>query len=261
MRRLIQTLLFLAIIFFGPNIYAQNTPWSTTGNIGIGTTTASNKLSVVTSTYNDGLLVGFNGPSGGNLTGWTLLNGPSFQSGSFNGLTLPGDAGLIYGQSGGPLSFGFVIAPWMNGYTGIRLDKNGNVGIAVSDTKGYQLAVNGSAIFNKVVVKQYPNWPDYVFDSTYRLLPLKELHRYVKDNHHLPDIPSADSIASIGVDIGANQTALLRKIEELTLYAIAQDEELKKARQDRDDATAEIKKLQDRIDKIEILLNKNSKHE
>ena len=40
------------------------------------------------------------------------------------------------------------------------------------------------------------------------------------------------SVAAKGVDIGANQAALLRKIEELTLYIIKQDAELQKARQD-----------------------------
>jgi len=99
---------------------------------------------------------------------------------------------------------------------------NGNVGIGTSDTKGYKFAVNGDAVFNKVVVKPYP-WADYVFDSAYKLRPLENLAQYIRDNHHLPEIPSADSVEKAGIDVGANQAALLKKVEELTLYVIEQN--------------------------------------
>ena len=63
----------------------------------------------------------------------------------------------------------------------------------------------------KVVVKPYGSWPDYVFGNDYRLRPLGKLEKYIKDNHHLPDIPSADSVAKVGVDIGAGQAALVEE--------------------------------------------------
>jgi len=99
--------------------------------------------------------------------------------------------------------------------------------IGVQNNYGYQLAVNGSAIFNKAVVKLYPNWPDYVFDSTYQLAPLAKVEKYIKDHHHLPEIPSAGSVEKTGIDVGANQAALLKKIEELTLYLIQVNETVK----------------------------------
>jgi hypothetical protein len=40
----------------------------------------------------------------------------------------------------------------------------------------------------------------------------------------LPDVPSAVEVETKGLDLGDNQTILLKKIEELTLYVI----ELKK---------------------------------
>jgi len=113
--------------------------------------------------------------------------------------------------------------------------------IGVQTNYGYQLAVNGNAIFNKVVVKPYPNWSDYVFDSAYVLRPLDKVEQYIKDNHHLPEIPSADSVARAGIDVGANQAALLKKIEELTLYTIEQDKVLRETRKQLEKERAQIK--------------------
>jgi hypothetical protein len=97
---------------------------------------------------------------------------------------------------------------------------NGNVGVGTTDTKTYKFAVNGSAIFTKVVVKDYNNWPDYVFNTTYRLRPLSEVEQYINEHHHLPEVVSAEEVQKNGLDISENQAALLKKIEELTLYMI-----------------------------------------
>gem|GEM_PF-4708966 len=72
---------------------------------------------------------------------------------------------------------------------------NGNVGIGtITDTKGYKLAVNGSAVFTRAVVKQFGNWPDFVLEKNYNLLPLMELEKYVSRHKHLPDMPSAAEV-------------------------------------------------------------------
>jgi hypothetical protein len=103
------------------------------------------------------------------------------------------------------------------------LTTTGNVGIGTTDTKGYTLAVNGNAIFTKIKVKQYGNWPDYVFDSSYRMRPLPEIEQYIQQHHHLPELPSAEEVEKSGLDLGENQATMLKKIEELTLYAIEQN--------------------------------------
>lgn len=99
----------------------------------------------------------------------------------------------------------------------------GNVGIGTTNPYSYRLAVNGSAIFTSAWVKPSNNWPDYVFKKGYSLPSLDSLSAYIQAHRHLPDIPSADSIQAKGIDLGGNQAALLKKIEELTLYAIDQD--------------------------------------
>jgi hypothetical protein len=86
-----------------------------------------------------------------------------------------------------------------------------------------KLAVNGNIYAQKLKITQQ-GWPDYVFEPTYKLMPLSELEEYIYKNKHLPDVPSAVEVETKGLDLGDNQTILLKKIEELTLYVI----ELKK---------------------------------
>jgi hypothetical protein len=113
-----------------------------------------------------------------------------------------------------------------NGATKFVLHGDGSVGINTDVAPGYTLSVNGAGIFTKVVVKPYP-WSDYVFDSTYKLAPLSVVEKYIRSHRHLPDVPSSDSVAKGGIDVGSNQAVLLRKVEEMTLYIIGQDKKLK----------------------------------
>jgi hypothetical protein len=119
--------------------------------------------------------------------------------------------------------------------TNAKLDVNGNIfssgKIAIGTTDmakigTYALAVNGDAIFKKVKVSLYTSWPDYVFHKNYELLPLSEVEKFISINNHLPEVPSAKEIETNGIDLGDNQTILLKKIEELTLYIIQQQKEI-----------------------------------
>jgi hypothetical protein len=118
----------------------------------------------------------------------------------------------------------------------------GAVGIKTTSLNGYTLAVNGSAIFTSARVKAYANWPDFVFDAGYRLTPLDSLSGFIQTHHHLPDLPCADSVRAHGIDLGETDAALLKKIEELTLYVLEQQKTLE-AQQ------TQIKRLEQSIDK------------
>lgn len=65
---------------------------------------------------------------------------------------------------------------------------------------------------------------DFVFDEAYQLETLENVENYVRENKHLPGVPSASQQASEGVDVAEMNNILLQKVEELTLYVI----ELKK---------------------------------
>jgi len=94
---------------------------------------------------------------------------------------------------------------------------------------GYGLYVVDGILTEEVVVKLEADWPDYVFQLTYRLMPLEELEAFVQNNNHLPKVPSAAVVAKEGQKLGENQKVLLEKIEELTLYLIEMNKELKSA--------------------------------
>lgn len=64
-------------------------------------------------------------------------------------------------------------------------------------------------------------WPDYVFEPSYRLKNLYELEAFIRQNKHLPGLPSQAMIATEGVPLVSTQRALVEKVEELTLYVIA----------------------------------------
>ncbi len=121
---------------------------------------------------------------------------------------------------------------------------NGNVSIGniTNFPTGYQLAVAGNIIAEKVRVKlQSAGWPDYVFHPTYKLTALKDIEQFIKANNHLPEVPSAEEIEKNGLDLGDGQTVLLKKIEELTLHMIEMDKRLNKLSEENEMLKKEIK--------------------
>ena len=108
---------------------------------------------------------------------------------------------------------------------------NGKVGINTENTtSAYALAVDGGLITTKVYVQDVESWSDYVFEDGYKLMPLHELKKYICDNKHLPEIPSESEIVGRGYDMHEMQNAMMKKIEELTLYTLQQQEEIETLR-------------------------------
>ena len=68
------------------------------------------------------------------------------------------------------------------------------------------------------------NVPDYVFEPSYQLRTLEEVDAFITEHRHLPDMPSQQEVAEAGLDMTDMQLRLLRKVEELTLYAVKQQE-------------------------------------
>jgi hypothetical protein len=135
----------------------------------------------------------------------------------------------------------------------INVNELGNVGIGVSTVpNNYKLAVAGAIIATKVTVKIQANWPDYVFNKNYELPSLQSVESFIKTNNHLPGVPSAEEVKEKGIDLGDNQTILLKKVEELTLYIIDQDKKIVKLQAEKD----ELKNMQKQIDELKAMLLK-----
>ncbi|MBK8806468.1 MAG: hypothetical protein IPO21_07445 [Bacteroidales bacterium] len=131
---------------------------------------------------------------------------------------------------------------------------SGNIGIGILPTN-YKLEVNGSVKFNDIV-KIYKDLevngtvrlsglvkiskkleaqeievknvtlPDYVFESNYNLRSLNEVEHFISQNKHLPEVPSAKQVAQDGMNLVEMNNAMLKKIEELTLYLIEQNKRI-----------------------------------
>ena len=82
------------------------------------------------------------------------------------------------------------------------------------------------------------NFPDYVFEKDYNLLTLGQLESFISKNKHLPNIPSALEVENEGIGLGKLVKLELEKIEELTLYIIDLNNEIKALKSE----IAEIKK-------------------
>lgn len=125
-------------------------------------------------------------------------------------------------------------------------DKNnlivkGAVGIGTpldNNPNDYSLAVNGKIGAHDIRVENSSaTWPDYVFETNYVLTPLESLEAYLRKNKHLPDVPTAATVAEEGYSVDEMTSVLLKKVEELTLYVI----ELKKENEAMKKALEEIK--------------------
>lgn len=105
----------------------------------------------------------------------------------------------------------------------MRIDNSGNVGIGTT-TPDNKLDVKGIIRAEEVVVET--GWADYVFDESYQLNDLSSVENYIKENKHLPNVPSAKEIQENGAHVADLMTKMMAKIEELTLYSIKQQKEI-----------------------------------
>ncbi len=110
-----------------------------------------------------------------------------------------------------------------------------------------ELTVKGKIHAEEVKVDLNVPAPDYVFTKDYILMSLETLESFIKKNGHLPEIPSAIEFEQNGIMLSEMNMNLLKKIEEITLYTIAQEKKIKKL----EALTEIVSQLQQRLEKLE----------
>ena len=130
----------------------------------------------------------------------------------------------------------FTLSGSAQNFKNITENSNGFIGIGTKNPDAL-LTVKGSIHTQEVLVDlDGAVAPDYVFEkyylgfstlkNDYRFLSLSEIENYIKENHHLPNIPSAEEIAENGLSLKEMNLILLEKIEELTLHTIEQQKQI-----------------------------------
>jgi hypothetical protein len=223
--------------------------FTTNGNMGIGTSSPSGKLDIeasnatglyinqtATGDYSYGIktIVNRNLTKGIALAN-TLTNTDVFYvygSGQVNANGFNSNGGLISANNIGTWGYGFNVKATSDSAKAFCLTNKNNNEI-------FYVWGNGIVNAKKVYAQAFevrPDaigifWFDHVFAPEYKLKSLADVEHYIKENKHLPDIPSEQKIKTEGFNMGEMDGLLLKKIEELTLYVIQQQKEIEQLKQ------------------------------
>jgi hypothetical protein len=215
-----------AILLASNALFAQNTyPWPSSGNIGIGTASPAFNLDVssaaattlqigtTTSTGNPNLIFK------GSLGYWKVS-----KTASAGGPSAPSQLDFTYNTSvyGGDRP---IMSLFYNG------SGQASVVIGTNTTSivgGCVLGVEGKIGARELVISNATPFPDYVFAPNYKLRPLAETEKFIKQYSHLPEMPSAEDVKKDGLEVGKMTTILVQKVEELTLQMIEMNKKIEK---------------------------------
>ena len=179
------------------------------GNIGIGTGTTSPTAKLQIASDHSTFLQKWATPNQSDA--YFIYNGQSDDNGYFTGLE------AVSGNQNFRLH---------TKYDSFLAAESGNVGIGTTSPTE-KLSVDGNILSKKVRVSiDASDWPDYVFANSYKPMAISKLEKYIQQNGHLPEVPSAKEIEKEGLDLGSMDATLLKKVEELTLYMIEMKKEI-----------------------------------
>lgn len=219
-----------------------------TGKIGVGTTSPERGRMHI---YNNAT-----------LGGWGSLN----MSDACLRIEDKGHSCFMDGNSlftTGPLYIGTLtsedISFGVNKQEVMTIKPTNNVGIGTTNPKS-KLSVNGAILATEVKVQtDISDYPDFVFDEDYKLPGLDELKEYIRKNKHLPDIPTAQKVKMKGLSLGDMDKKLLKKVEELTLYILEQDEAKKENEKRIERLESQNKLLKQQMNELKRMIKQKAK--
>jgi hypothetical protein len=116
--------------------------------------------------------------------------------------------------------------------------------LGINNTSGYNLFVAGGILTEEVLVRT--GWADYVFEESYPLKDLEEVEQHIREKGHLPGVPSAAQVEESGLGLAENAVNQQVKIEELFLYVIELNKEVKALKEENEQLKAKIEALGNR---------------
>ena len=238
-------IILFAFVLLGTMTYAQQ--WATlgtniyntnTGNVGVGTNTPAQKFTVhnpsaqailqverpMASGNGDVASVFAKNASTGDICFFGLKRtaaGPTAVLSAFDAASSTWRAYSVLNLSTGLYQVKASVNNFEYFNTGdVLFSNSGGVGIGVTALgSGVKFQVAGKIKVQEIEVALTP-WPDFVFNSDYKLKPLAEVEAFIQENNHLPGVPSQADVEQNGLNLGEMNAVLLQKIEELTLYVI-----------------------------------------
>jgi hypothetical protein len=223
------------------------------GNVGIGTTTPTNKLEILGCTKTNQLKIDYpnvtenwdNEWQSGFFDAYYIATSPETTPNWFWGINIghrsnnpdcryggqllikhsPNEPTLYFRSRGqdGKGMWAKVINSVGNQQINGNLVVDGKLDceeVNVAVIASNNINVSGTIQANDIRVTTQGRTADFVFADDYKLKSIDEIAQYVQKYKHLPDVPSAVQMEKEGVNLAEMNKLLLQKIEELTLYVI-----------------------------------------
>ncbi len=199
------------------------------GSIGIGTFNPLTKMQIGDIwTFHDG----YNDKIIGRNSYYNGSNNVRIQQGVASRIYFGGSGNIVLQTAASGNANSVIDGAWHT----VSMTNDGKVGIGTdSPTKKLHVVgdgyLTGKMHCTEVLVTApmhggESGWPDYVFADDYSLMSLAEVASFIKENSHLPEVPSAVEVGEKGVNLGAMNAVLLKKVEELTLYILQQEKNM-----------------------------------
>lgn len=211
------------------------------GRIGIGINNPSEKLEISGNVAIDGKIINKSNSIFLSYSASDSYN-PTIESFKSSSSSNPGAMLISMGENNGAfLAFGRE-GSGVEFDEKMRIAQSGQVGIGTIEMGSHKLAVEGTIGAREIKVEA-SGWSDFVFYENYELKTLEEVEEHIKENGHLPEIPSEAEVSENGINLGEMDAKLLQKIEELTLYMIDMNRRMNQLETENQELKEEISTL------------------